>query len=70
MVLKSCHKNMRQRSAEANLTSKRKIKVIFVSSTFIKQLLYTLIRTDMLFYYRFRNFWVLSTTELFEKGVS
>ena len=50
---------MRQRSPGTNLSSKRRIKVIFVSSTFIKQLLCALIRIDMLFYYRFFFFFFL-----------
>lgn len=40
---KGFHKNVRQCSAETSLSSKRKIKFIFVPSTLIEQLLYTLI---------------------------
>ena len=54
---------MRPRSIGTNPSSKKKIKVTFSSSTLIQQLLYTLIRIDMLFYYRLRNFWVFSTTK-------
>ena len=54
---------MRPRSIGTNPSSKQKIKVTFSSSTLIKQLLHTLIRIDMLFYYHLRNFWVFSTTK-------
>ena len=40
---KSFHKNVRQCSTQTSLSSKRKIKFIFVPSTLIEQLLYTLI---------------------------